>query len=132
VTIGKGSEYEGRKLIPLMKSISIRHGKGRPRKNPRWVYGDSKYSMDLNRFYLDKRNIRSQIPSMAKKRRPGRPRLLDKETYEKARYTVERFFTWIEDFGKLTVRYEGLAETFLGLIHIACIVILWRVLGQVQ
>lgn len=28
--------------------------------------------MDLNRFYLDKRKIRSQIPSMAKKRRPGR------------------------------------------------------------
>jgi len=128
VTIGKGSEHEGRKLIPLMKSISIRHGKGRPRKNPRRVYGDTKYSMDLNRFYLDKRKIRSQIPSMAKKRRPGRPRLLDKETYKKVRYTVERFFAWMEDFRKLTVRYERLAETFLGLIHIACIVILWRVL----
>ena len=72
VTIGKGSEHEGRKLIPLMKSISIRHGKGRPRKNPRRVYGDTKYSMDLNRFYLDKRKIRSQIPSMAKKCRLGR------------------------------------------------------------
>ena len=42
VTIGKGSEHEGRKLIPLMKSISIRHGKGRPRKNPRRVYVDAK------------------------------------------------------------------------------------------
>jgi hypothetical protein len=54
-----------------MKSISIRHGKGRPRKNPRLIHGDTKYSMDLNRFYLDKRKIRSQIPSMAKKRRLG-------------------------------------------------------------
>jgi hypothetical protein len=54
-----------------MKSISIRHGKGRPRKNPRLIYGDTKYSMDLNRFYLDKRKFRSQIPSMAKKRRLG-------------------------------------------------------------
>jgi transposase len=65
--------------------------------------------MDLNRFYLDKRKIRSQIPSMAKKRRPGRPRLLDKETYKKVKYIVERFFAWIEDFRKLTVRYERLA-----------------------
>lgn len=128
MTIGTGSEHEGRKLISLMQSVGIEHGRGRPRKNPKQVYGDTKYSMDLNRFYLDKRKIRSQIPSMTKKRRSGRPRFFDKETYKKVRYTVERFFAWIENFRKLTVRYERLAETFLGLIHIACIVILWRVL----
>ncbi len=95
VAIGEGSEHEGRRLIPLMQSISIRHrGRGRPRKNPRQVYGDTKYSMVLNRFYLDKRKIRSQIPSTATKRRPGRPRRLDKATYKKVRYTVERFFAW--------------------------------------
>jgi len=54
--------------------------------------------------------------------------LLDKETYKKVKYIVERFSAWIKQFRKLTVRYERLAETFLGLIHIACIVILWRVL----
>jgi len=57
-----------------------------------------------------------------------RPMLLDKETYKKVKYIVERFSAWIKQFRKLTVRYERLAETFLGLIHIACIVILWRVL----
>ena len=50
VAIGKGSEHEGRKLIPLIKSISIKHGEGRPRKNPKRVYADTKYSMALNRF----------------------------------------------------------------------------------
>ena len=133
MAIGKGSEHEGRKMIALMRSISIvRYGKGRPRKNPKRVYADTKYSMVLIRFYLDKRKIRSQIPSMAKKRRSGRPRLLGRATYKKVRYTVERFFAWTENFGKLTVRYERLAVTFLGLIHIACIVILWRVLRYVQ
>jgi hypothetical protein len=34
---------------------------------------------------------------------------------------------WPEDFRKLAMRYERLAETFSGLIHIACVLILWRV-----
>ena len=129
VAIGKGSEHEGRKLIPLMQSIRVkRRGRGRPRRNPKRVYADTKYSMALNRFYLDKRKIGSQIPSTANKKRAGRPRLFNRATYKKVRYTVERFFAWTENFRKLTVRYERLAETFLGLLHIACIMILWRVL----
>ncbi len=92
------------------------------------MFADTKYSMPLNRFYLDKRKIRSQVPSTATKKRPGRPRLLDKATYKKVRYSVERFFAWTENFRKLTMRYERLAETFLGLYRMACIMILWRIL----
>jgi len=129
VAIGRGSEHEGKKLIPLMQSIRVkRSGRGRPRKNPKRVYADTKYGMHLNRFYLDRRKIASQIPSTARKKRAGRPRLFDGATYKKVRYTVERFFAWIENFRKLTVRYERLAVAFSGLFHIACIMILWRVL----
>ena len=128
MAIGKGSEHEGRRLIPLLRSIAIKHGKGRPRKNPECVYADTKYSMALNRFYLDNRKIRSQIPSTATKKRPGRPRLFDTPAYHKVRYTVERFFAWVENYRKLTVRYERITETFSGLFHLACIMILWRVL----
>lgn len=129
VAIGEGDEHEGRRLIPLMQSISIKHhGRGRPRKNPKQLYGDTKYHMHLNRFYLDRRKIKQQIPSTEKKRKPGRPRQFNKALYGKVRYSVERFFAWIENFRKLTVRYERLSETFSALIHIACIMILWRVL----
>jgi transposase len=129
VAIGEGDEHEGRKLIPLMQSIRVeRRKRGRPRKNPKQVYADTKYSMTLNRFYLDKRKIVSHIPSREKKKRTGRPRLLDKAGYKKVRYTVERFFAWTENFRKLTIRYERLAEAFSGLFHIACIMILWKVL----
>lgn len=128
MTIGKGSEHEGKKLIPLLRAISIRHGKGRPRKNPKRVYADTKYHMHLNRFYLDNRKIISQIPSTATKKRPGRPRLLDKEAYHGVRYSVERFFAWTENFRKLAIRYERLPEAFSGLFHLACVMILWRVL----
>ncbi len=44
------------------------------------------------------------------------------------RYTVERFFAWTENFRKLVIRYERLPEAFSGLFHLACIMILWRVL----
>jgi len=112
-----------------MDSIRIEHqGKGRPRKNPKKVYADTKYSMDINRLYLDERKITSQIPSRARKRKPGRPRIFNRAIHRKVRYTVERFFGWTSNFRKLVVRYERLATTFSGLIHLACIMILWRVL----
>jgi len=121
--------HEGRKLIPLMESISIETGK-RQRKRPKTVYADTKYAMPLNRLYLDKKHVRSQIPDSASKtkKRPGRPRVLDKERYHGVRYNVERFFGWLENYRKIAVRYERMPQTFLGLIHLACIRILWRVL----
>ena len=84
--------------------------------------------MALNRYYLDNRKIRSQIPSTATKKQPGMPRVLDKATYDRVRYTVERFFAWTENFRRLTVRYERLYEAFSGLFRIACMMILWKVL----
>lgn len=128
VAIGNASQHEGKRLIPLLRSISVRHGRGRPRKNPKRVYADTKYHMHLNRFYLDNRKIISQIPTTATKKRPGRPRLLDKGAYHGVRYSVERFFAWTENFRKLTIRYERLPEAFSGLFHLACAMILWRVL----
>jgi transposase len=113
-----------------MESISIKTGqKGRPRKRPKTVYADTKYGMPLVRFYLYRKHIKSQIPdSPNKKEGSGRPREFDKTRYHGVRYNVERFFGWLENFRKLTVRYERMPKTFLGLIHVACSMILWRVL----
>ena len=129
VLISSGRIHEGTRLIPLMESISIETGH-RPRKRPKVVYADTKYATPLNRIYLDKKHVRSQIPDLPQKtrKRPGRPRLLDKETYHGVRYNVERFFGWLENYRKITVRYEKIPRIFLGLIHLACIRILWRVL----
>ena len=128
MAIGSGREHEGRKLIPLMESISIKtEQKGRPRKRPDEVYADSKYDMPLVKIYLDKKHVKAKIPSRSKKRR-GRPRGFDKARYNGVRYNVERFFGWLENFKRITMRYEKRAKVFLSLIYIACIMILWRVL----
>lgn len=111
-----------------MESISIETGR-RPRRRPKTVYADTKYATPLNRFYLDKKHVRSQIPDQrTKKKGRGRPRLLDRETYHGVRYNVERFFGWLENYRKITIRYERMPQTFLALIRLACIRILWRVL----
>jgi Transposase DDE domain len=131
--ISSARMHEGNKLIPLMESISIKQSEGkvgRPRNRPKTVYADTKYAMPLNRFYLDKKHVKSQIPDNPNKtkKRPGRPRELDKATYHGVRYNVERFFAWLENFRKIAVRYERIPEMFLALVYIACILILWRVL----
>jgi len=112
-----------------MESISIKtEQKGRPRKRPDEVYADSKYDMPLVKIYLDKKHVKAQIPSLSKKRRRGRPRGFDKARYNGVRYNVERFFGWLENFKRIAMRYERRAKVFLGLIYVACIMILWRVL----
>lgn len=129
VAIGSAGEHEGRRLIPLMESISIKPEKrGRPRKRPNAVYADTKYSMPLNRFYLSKKRVDYQIPSTEKKRKRGRPKNLDRTTYHSVRYTIERFFGWMKAFRSIIIRYERLVATYFGFVHLACITLYLRIL----
>ena len=40
------------------------------------------------------------------------------------RFKVERFFSWLEDFRRLVVRWEYHAELYLGVVLLTCIRIL--------
>ena len=42
------------------------------------------------------------------------------------RWKIERLFAWLHNFRRLVVRYEVRPENFLGMLHLACIVILLR------
>ena len=44
----------------------------------------------------------------------------------KRRWKVERLFAWLYNFRRLVVRYEFHAENYLGLVQLACVVILLR------
>ncbi len=57
-----------------------------------------------------------------------RPVWFDPELYKK-RSAVERFFSWIEAFKKIVPRYERYEHSFMGLIHLACSVMIGRILG---
>ena len=130
VAVGSGREHEGRRLIPVMGSISIKpEGKkrGRHRKRPKVLHADTKYNLPLNVFYLDGKRIKSQMPEVStKKRRPGRPRAFDKTLYNKVRSMIERFYAWMKAFRRIMIRYERLPSTCLGFVQLGCILILLR------
>ena len=42
------------------------------------------------------------------------------------RWLIERFFSWLMRWRRLVTRYECKADNFLGLVQLACVVILLR------
>ncbi len=42
------------------------------------------------------------------------------------RWVVEVLFSWLNRFRKLHVRYEKKSRNYLGLLHFACALIVWR------
>jgi transposase len=44
----------------------------------------------------------------------------------KRRWKVERLFAWLYNFRRLVVRYEYHAENYVGLVQLACVIILLR------
>jgi transposase len=95
------------------------------------ISADAAYDAREIRQYNRKRRIKSNIPANRRSwRHPkrGRPVGFDPELYKK-RNAVERFFSWIEAFKKIVPRYERYEHSFLGLIYLACSVMIGRILG---
>jgi len=112
--------------MPLLKNIKIR-GIRRPRSRPKRVYADTKYNTPLVMMYLAGRGIAARIKERAnKKKRPGRPRIFDHETYTRVRSGVERFFAWLKSFRRIQTRDDRLASTYLGFLQLGCVMILMR------
>ena len=87
---------------------------------PAILIGDKAYDSDPLDASLRQRGIEMVVPHKKNRKRratqDGRrlPRC-------KRRFQVERFFSWIEDFRRLVVRWEYHAENYLGFVHLACL-----------
>jgi len=98
---------------------------------PAIISADAAYDAREIRQYNRKRGIKSNIPVNRRSRRypkRGRPFWFDPELYKK-RSAIERFFSWIEAFKKIVPRYERYEHSFMGLIYLACSVMIGRILG---
>jgi transposase len=42
------------------------------------------------------------------------------------RWKIERLFAWLQNYRRLTVRWEYRPDNFLGMLHFACALILMR------
>ncbi len=95
------------------------------------MLANTAYDSQEIRQYNRKRGIKGNIPTNPRSRihpKRGRPRWFDPELY-KERNAIERFFSWIGAFKKVTPRHERYERSFLGLIHLACVIMVWRILG---
>ncbi|MDI6720676.1 MAG: IS5 family transposase [Methanomicrobiales archaeon] len=100
-------------------------------EKPAVISADAAYDSHEIRQYSRKRGIKSNIPVNPRSRKSpkrGRPVWFNRDLYKK-RGAIERFFSWIEAFKKLVPRYERYEHSFLGLIYLACAVMIGRVLG---
>lgn len=91
---------------------------------PARLIGDRAYDSDGLDAALAKMGVEMIAPHHPRRRRrtqDGRPL----RRYRR-RWVVERLFSWLLSFRRLVTRYEHRAENFLGMLKLACAVILLR------
>lgn len=72
---------------------------------------------------------RGYIPHI---RHKGEKKKRKRKRHSTRRWVVERTNSWHNRFRKLLIRYEKKAENYLGLVHLACCIIIYRriILGR--
>ena len=87
---------------------------------PAVLIGDKAYDSDPLDASLRGRGIEMVAPHKKNRKKPATQDGRRLRRY-KRRFKVERFFSWLEDFRRLVVRWEYYAENFLGFVLLACI-----------
>jgi transposase len=88
------------------------------------LIGDNAYDSDQ----LDRDLAETGVEMIAPHRRNRKHPTQDRRPLRRyrRRWKIERLFAWLQNFRRLTVRWEHSLENFVGMIHLACAVILLR------
>jgi transposase len=91
---------------------------------PQHLIGDNAYDSDK----LDAELRHYGIEVIAPHRRNRRIKTQDERRLRRylRRWKIERLFAWLQNFRRLVVRYERHAGNFLGMLHLACSIILLK------
>ena len=93
--------------------------------SPKRLIGDGAYDSDPLDERLKQKGIEMIAPHRKNRVSPstqdGRPFRRYKQ-----RWKVERLFAWIQNYRRCVIRWEYKLENFLGFLHLACILILFR------
>lgn len=95
------------------------------REFPERLIGDKAYDSDkLDAHLWERYGVELIAPNRSNRKvrsQDGRPM----RRY-KRRWKVERLFAWLQNFRRITTRYERHAENYLGMVRLGCMVILLR------
>ena len=98
-------------------------------KKPRRLVADRGYDWGQLRKDLRNRRITPYIPKRqgwkSQKQHPMSQRLI---YWYRKRWVVERSFAWLQNYRKLTIRWERSLTTYTGLMHLAIVLL---VLGRI-
>lgn len=128
----EGQKGDSPELPAVLAGVRVaRAGRGRPRTRPTLLLLDRGYTGKPCRSLLRRKGIRHRIPEkrdeqerrQQKGRKGGRPAAFDKSLYAK-RNVVERCILRLKQFRRVATRYEKTAESYLGMVTLASI-ILW-------
>jgi transposase len=91
---------------------------------PERLIGDKAYDSDeLDTRLAEERGIEMISPNRSNRRKTQDGRPLRRY---KRRWKMERAFAWLQNYRRIVVRYERHARNFLGMIHLACILMLGK------
>lgn len=126
--IGSANQHDSTRFIDAIESISD-HLSNSTTKKIKSIYADKGYDSSTIRDYLKNKNIISCIPKRIFKTTHNNEKTNHHTNYNKTRFVVERFFAWLKcGFHKTRIRYEKIAENYLGLLNIASFLMYCKVL----
>ena len=128
IHVEKATPAEVKLAEATLDNVKVKTGKRRQGK-PKRLVGDRAYDSNELRALLVKRGIEPIIPARGNNavatHQDGR-----KLRRYKHRWIIERTNSWLQNFRRLTVRYERSVKVFTALVHMACALItLKKVLG---
>jgi transposase len=98
VALTAANMHDSRMLESMLDTLApIKVARGRPRRRPHKLHADKAYNSKANRLAC---RLRGVIPRIARKGIESRERL------GRFRWVVERTFSWLHRFRRLSVRYE--------------------------
>jgi transposase len=97
----------------------IKRPRGRPRRRPEKLHADKGYDYPRCRQALRRRRIKGRI---ARRGKDSSARL------GRHRWVVERTLAWLNQFRRLTVRYERREDIHRAFLSLGCALICWNYL----
>ncbi len=125
-TVASANFHDSRLYEPIFEAFAI----SGVLENPSIISANAAYDAREIHQYNRNRGIRSNILVNRRSRRypkQGRPFWFGPELYKEPS-AVERFLSWLKAFKKIVPRYERYEHSFLGLIYLACSVMIGRIL----
>lgn len=119
------SEYK--LALQTIDQISVERRPLHPRKRPDMLIADRGYDAGWLRAALTHKGIKHKIPKRRKagqKEQPAYNKQID--PYYRTRWIVERTNAWLQNYRRITVRWDRKIESYEAFIELACILICLR------